>query len=29
MVVKTHQIKKMLASYIGENAEFERQFLAG
>jgi len=24
----THQIKKMIASYVGENKEFERQFLA-
>ncbi|NYT65138.1 CoA transferase subunit A [Alcaligenaceae bacterium] len=25
----TRQIKKMIASYVGENKEFERQFLAG
>jgi 3-oxoacid CoA-transferase subunit A len=25
----TRQIKKMVSSYVGENAEFERQFLAG
>jgi 3-oxoacid CoA-transferase subunit A len=29
LLLETRQIKKMLASYIGENAEFERQFLAG
>jgi 3-oxoacid CoA-transferase subunit A len=29
VLLETRQIKKMLASYIGENAEFERQFLAG
>lgn len=29
LLLETHQIKKMLASYIGENAEFERQFLSG
>ena len=25
----TRQIKKMVASYVGENKEFERQYLAG
>jgi 3-oxoacid CoA-transferase subunit A len=25
----THQIRKMISSYVGENKEFERQFLAG
>src|SRR3546814_17460905 len=25
----TRQIKKMISSYVGENQEFERQFLAG
>ncbi len=25
----THQIKKMISSYVGENKEFERQYLAG
>ena len=25
----THQIRKMIASYVGENAEFERQYLTG
>ena len=29
MLLQTHQIKKMISSYVGENAEFERQFLAG
>jgi len=24
-----HQIKKMISSYVGENAEFERQMLTG
>lgn len=28
MLLQTHQIKKMISSYVGENAEFERQFLA-
>ncbi len=29
LLLETHQIKKMIASYVGENAEFERQYLAG
>ncbi len=29
MLLKTRQIKKMISSYVGENQEFERQFLAG
>lgn len=29
LLLKTRQIKKMLASYVGENAEFERQLLSG
>jgi 3-oxoacid CoA-transferase subunit A len=29
ILLKTHQIKKMMASYVGENAEFERQLLSG
>ncbi|GAB4110047.1 MAG: CoA transferase subunit A [Thermoflexibacter sp.] len=29
LLLKNHQIKKMIASYVGENAEFERQLLAG
>ncbi len=29
ILLKTHQIKRMIASYVGENKEFERQYLAG
>ena len=29
LLLETHQIKKMISSYVGENVEFERQFLAG
>jgi 3-oxoacid CoA-transferase subunit A len=29
LLLKTRQIKKMISSYVGENAEFERQLLAG
>ncbi|HEY1768202.1 MAG TPA: CoA transferase subunit A [Terracidiphilus sp.] len=29
LLLETRQIKKMIASYVGENAEFERQYLAG
>ncbi len=29
ILLQTRQIKKMLSSYVGENAEFERQFMAG
>ena len=28
-LLKTRQVKKMISSYVGENAEFERQLLAG
>ncbi len=28
-LLKTRQIRKMVASYVGENPEFERQYLAG
>ena len=28
-LLRTKQIKKMMASYVGENKEFERQFLSG
>ncbi len=28
-LLETRQIRKMIASYVGENKEFERQFLAG
>lgn len=29
LLLQTHQIRKMISSYVGENAEFERQYLAG
>ncbi len=29
LLLETRQIRKMIASYVGENAEFERQFLHG
>jgi len=29
MLLRTQQVKKMIASYVGENKEFERQFLSG
>jgi 3-oxoacid CoA-transferase subunit A len=29
LLLETRQIKKMISSYVGENAEFERQFLSG
>src|SRR6202051_3323778 len=29
LLLRTHQVKKMISSYVGENAEFERQFLSG
>ena len=29
MLLQTRQIKKMISSYVGENKEFERQYLAG
>ncbi len=29
LLLTTRQIKKMIASYVGENKEFERQYLAG
>ena len=28
-LLQTRQVKKMISSYVGENAEFERQFLQG
>lgn len=28
-LLRTRQVKKMIASYVGENREFERQYLAG
>jgi 3-oxoacid CoA-transferase subunit A len=29
LLLKARQVKKMIATYVGENREFERQFLAG
>src|ERR1700761_9251289 len=29
LLLEDHQIKKMISSYVGENREFERQYLAG
>ena len=29
LLLKHHQVKKMISSYVGENAEFERQLLSG
>jgi 3-oxoacid CoA-transferase subunit A len=29
LLLQTRQIKKMMSSYVGENAEFERQYMAG
>jgi 3-oxoacid CoA-transferase subunit A len=29
LLLKNHQIAKMISSYVGENVEFERQFLSG
>ncbi len=29
LLLQSHQIRKMISSYVGENKEFERQFLAG
>ncbi len=29
LLLRTRQVKKMISSYVGENKEFERQFLAG
>jgi 3-oxoacid CoA-transferase subunit A len=29
VLLQTRQVKKMISSYVGENAEFERQFLSG
>ncbi|MEN7537622.1 CoA transferase subunit A [Aurantiacibacter flavus] len=29
MLLRTQQVKKMIASYVGENKEFERQYLSG
>ena len=29
LLLKTRQIRRMISSYVGENSEFERQFMAG
>jgi 3-oxoacid CoA-transferase subunit A len=29
LLLQSHQISKMISSYVGENKEFERQYLAG
>ena len=29
LLLERHQVKKMISSYVGENMEFERQFLTG
>lgn len=29
LLLKQKQIRRMIASYVGENAEFERQYLSG
>jgi 3-oxoacid CoA-transferase subunit A len=29
ILLESHQVRKMISSYVGENAEFERQYLAG
>ena len=29
LLLKTRQVRRMISSYVGENAEFERQFMAG
>jgi 3-oxoacid CoA-transferase subunit A len=29
LLLHQHQVKKMISSYVGENAEFERQLLSG
>ena len=29
LLLKTHQVVKMISSYVGENSEFERQYLTG
>lgn len=29
LLLKTRQIRKMISSYVGENAEFERQYMSG
>ncbi|MCW8142109.1 MAG: CoA transferase subunit A, partial [Planctomycetota bacterium] len=29
LLLQTRQVKKMISSYVGENKEFERQYLSG
>jgi 3-oxoacid CoA-transferase subunit A len=29
LLLRNHQVEKMISSYVGENAEFERQYLSG
>ncbi|WP_369066383.1 CoA transferase subunit A, partial [Burkholderia gladioli] len=29
LLLETRQVRKMISSYVGENKEFERQYLAG
>ena len=29
LLLEGQQVKRMISSYVGENAEFERQFLSG
>src|SRR5438067_389102 len=29
MLLKSHQIRRVIATYVGENKEFERQYLSG
>ena len=29
LLLQSRQIRRMIASYVGENAEFERQYLSG
>jgi acyl CoA:acetate/3-ketoacid CoA transferase alpha subunit len=29
LLLQTKQIKRMISSYVGENVEFERQYLSG
>ena len=29
LLLKSHQIKRMISSYVGENATFEKQYLTG
>lgn len=29
LLLQNHQVKRMISSYVGENAEFERQYLNG